>query len=215
MRRRASLIAALTAFVVSAAGHAALADGPAIPPPILPGTIEADTAAIDEAALVRSKPPQRLPFEDPGIAFAGMGRAARAAATPAPEGSGAGRRIVYAVGNQRVWLIEADGAVFDTYLVSGRRGTPRPGSYRVYSKSPRARATHDGITMRYMVRFTRASTGVAIGFHDLPRYADGRLIQTDEELGTYQSGGCIRQPHAAAMALYDWAPVGTTVVVLS
>ena len=133
---------------------------------------------------------------------------------PAPNDSGEGRRIVYSVSKQRVWLIEADETLTDTYLVSGRRGTPRPGTYSVFSKSPRARATHDGITMRYMVRFTRATSGVAIGFHDLPRYANGRPMQTTAQLGTYRSGGCVRQDRAHAIQLYEWVPIGTTVVVL-
>ena len=133
---------------------------------------------------------------------------------PAPNDSGEGRRIVYSVSKQRVWLIEADETLTDTYLVSGRRGTPRPGTYSIFLKSPRARATHDGITMRYMVRFTRATSGVAIGFHDLPRYANGRPMQTTAQLGTYRSGGCVRQDRAHAIQLYEWAPIGTTVVVL-
>ena len=133
---------------------------------------------------------------------------------PVPEDSGEGRRIVYHVTAQRVWLIESDGSVVTTYLVSGRRNTPRPGTYDVFSKSLKAYATHDGITMRYMVRFTRASSGVPIGFHDLPRDKRGRPLQSVSQLGTYRSGGCVRQTRADAIFLYGWAPVGTTVVVL-
>ena len=143
-----------------------------------------------------------------------MGRVARAAATPVPADSGEGRRIIYAVQAQRIWLVGSDGSVVDTYRVSGRRNTPSAGTYRVYSKSRNARATHDGITMKYMVRFARASSGVPIGFHDLPRYRSGRPMQTTKQLGTYQSGGCVRQSRANAIYLYEWAPVGTPVVVL-
>jgi len=103
--------------------------------------------------------------------------------------------------------------VVDTYLVSGRAGTPAAGAYQVYSKSERAWAGHDGITMQWMVRFAHGSS-LAIGFHSIPRYADGRPLQTEAELGSYRSSGCVRQADHKAYALYQWAPIGTTVVVL-
>jgi lipoprotein-anchoring transpeptidase ErfK/SrfK len=42
---------------------------------------------------------------------------------------------------------------------------------------------------------------------------DGRLLQTRAQLGTPQSHGCIRQWLPDAKALWDFAPVGTKVVV--
>jgi len=214
MRTRLTFVAATTAFFMLSTASATLADGgPLIPQLPVSTDVERRPSSAD-IEIGGPVPEMVLPFENPGIAYAGMGRHARAAARPAPEDSGEGRRIVYAVRAQRVWLVESSGAVVDTYLVSGRQNTPRPGTYSVFSKSPRAVATHGGITMRYMVRFTRASSGVPIGFHDLPRYANGRPMQTTRQLGTYQSGGCVRQDRAHAIQLYEWAPIGTRVVVL-
>ncbi len=133
---------------------------------------------------------------------------------PVPANSGNGRRIIYATSGQRVWLVQANGRVFDSYLVSGKAFTPAPGTYSVYSKSPLAWAGHDGITMQWMVRFAFGRT-LAIGFHGIPTYADGSPMQTPEQLGTYRSSGCIRQRVEQAKQLYDWAPLGTTVVVLA
>ena len=215
VRTRLSVIAAFTAFFLMSTAGATLADGPGITAPLLPVSIDVgSSASTPHRGVAAPAPVQYLPFETPGGAYAGMGRDARAAARPAPADSGEGRRIVYAVRTQRIWLVDTDGTVVDTYLVSGRKNTPRPGSYKVFSKSLRAVATHDGITMRYMVRFTRASSGVPIGFHDLPRYSNGRPMQTSRQLGTYQSGGCVRQDRAHAIQLYEWAPIGTRVVVL-
>ncbi len=129
-----------------------------------------------------------------------------------PAGSGAGRRIVYSGSQQRVWLVEANEIVVDSYLVSGKINTPHPGTYAVYSKSPVAWAGHDGITMRHMVRFARGAE-LAIGFHSIPRFSDGRPLQSEGQLGTYRSSGCVRQADPKAEALYHWASVGTTVVV--
>jgi len=131
----------------------------------------------------------------------------------APAASGSGRRIVYGGSAQRVWLVDQWNLVVDTYLVSGKRDTPAPGSYSVYSKSERAWAGHDGITMRWMVRFAHGQD-LAIGFHSIPRFADGTPLQSEAQLGTYRSSGCVRQADHKAERLYAWAPVGTRVVVL-
>lgn len=133
---------------------------------------------------------------------------------PIPENSGTGRRIVYSNSGQRVWLIEADGSVFDSYLVSGKYLDPRAGVYAVYSKSRYAFAGHDGITMDHMVRFAHGKR-LAIGFHAIPKYANGQPMQTVEQLGTYRSSGCVRQRPDKAEQLYNWAPIGTPVHVLA
>jgi lipoprotein-anchoring transpeptidase ErfK/SrfK len=130
-----------------------------------------------------------------------------------PPGSGAGRRIVYDNTRNRVWLVRADETVERTYLVSGRRGVPAPGTYRVFSKSPVAWAGHDGITMRHMVRFARGAN-LAIGFHSIPTFRHGQPLQSEAELGQFRSSGCVRQSNHDAEFLYHWAGVGTTVVVV-
>lgn len=129
-----------------------------------------------------------------------------------PADAGSGRRIVYSNDQQRVWLVEETGRVSDSYLVSGRANTPKPGTYEVFSKSEKAWAGHDGITMNHMIRFAWGRT-LAIGFHSIPTYSSGTPLQTLDELGTYQSAGCVRQDPVKAEALYEWADVGTTVVV--
>lgn len=141
-------------------------------------------------------------------------------ATPAPPpfpalppNSGSGRRIVYDDSAQRVWIVEASGIVRDSYLVSGRRGVPDAGTHEIYSKSPKAWAGHDGITMNHMVRFARGRS-LAIGFHSIPRYGTGRPMQTESQLGTHQSAGCVRQADHQAAALFAWARIGDTVVVV-
>lgn len=134
---------------------------------------------------------------------------------PVPAASGNGRRIVYANAAQRVWLVDEDEQVVDTYLVSGKEGVPAPGTYGVYSKSELAYAGHDDITMRYMVRFTKSPTSdLAIGFHSIPYFGNGEPMQTEEQLGEYHSAGCVRQSLGHAAALYEWASEGTVVVVL-
>jgi hypothetical protein len=130
-----------------------------------------------------------------------------------PADSGEGRRVVFSESRQRVWLVEADGTVLHTHLASGSvSDNLDPGTYQVYSRSEDAVGIDDSGTMKYFVRFTRGRTGAAIGFHDIP-IDDGKRVQTFAQLGTPQSHGCIRQKRSDAIAVWDFAPLGTTVVV--
>jgi lipoprotein-anchoring transpeptidase ErfK/SrfK len=131
-----------------------------------------------------------------------------------PRHSGKGRRVVYSVTHQRVWLIGGAGRVKHTYLVSGRLSQPSPGHYRVYSKSRWTSSTVSAETMQYMVRFTYGeNTGTPIGFHSIPRDYSGHPAQSVDDLGKPLSHGCIRQRLRDAVHLWHFAPVGTHVVV--
>jgi lipoprotein-anchoring transpeptidase ErfK/SrfK len=142
---------------------------------------------------------------------------------PYPQiGAGTGQRIIYSNSGQQVWLINEDETLYDTYLVTGRKGIPPPGRYPVFSKSVKAYAPYGGITMKHMVRFVRPYSIIkprdgklnqwSYGFHSIPRYPDGSQLHT--VLGTFGSGGCVRQADHKAKALYEWTPIGTPVYVL-
>lgn len=130
-----------------------------------------------------------------------------------PADSGSGRRIVFDQSDQRVWLVKDDGTVERSYLVSGSRfDNLKPGTYAVQSKQRHATSYDYTGTMEYFVRFT---TGVnaPIGFHSIPKFNNGELEQTLDQLGQPLSAGCIRQEIGNAKFLWDWAPIGTKVVV--
>ncbi len=132
---------------------------------------------------------------------------------PYPE-VGSGKRIIYSNSAQRIWLIDENERLVDTYLVSGRVGIPHYATYTVFSKSVNAWAPYGGITMKNMVRFVRPGTWGnqwSYGFHSIPRYSNGQPMQTEDQLGTHRSGGCVRQADHKALALFNWAPIGTTV----
>lgn len=129
-----------------------------------------------------------------------------------PADSGEGRRVVFDMGDQRVWLVGPGNRVLRTYLVSGSlTDNLRAGTYEVWSRSRHAVGIDDSGTMEYMVRFAHGERA-AIGFHDIP-VDGGDLVQTRDDLGTPQSHGCIRQWRPDARALWDFAALGTTVVV--
>jgi lipoprotein-anchoring transpeptidase ErfK/SrfK len=132
-----------------------------------------------------------------------------------PAASGTGRRIVFDQSAQRVWLVGGDGAVRRTYLGSGSVvDNLHPGTYAVYSRSRWAVGVDDSGVMQYFVRFTKGPGGAAIGFHTIPT-KHGVPVQSVRQLGTPRSHGCIRQRTEDAIALWDFAPVGTPVVVVA
>lgn len=122
--------------------------------------------------------------------------------------------MVYSQRTMHLWVVAKNGKVVRDWKVSGRRDWPNPGSYRVFSKSATSSSPISHVTFRWMIRFTQGHS-LSIGFHSIPRDSQGRPIQTLEQLGhPVVGGGCVRSRDADARWLYDWAGVGTSVVVL-
>lgn len=129
-----------------------------------------------------------------------------------PDRSGTGRRAVFSISRQRVWIVSPGGQVRRTYPVSGSvSDNLKPGRYKVFSRSRHARGVDDSGTMKWFVRFTKGPKA-AIGFHDIP-VDRGKRVQTPDQLGTPLSHGCIRQAGPDAKAMWRFARVGTQVVV--
>jgi lipoprotein-anchoring transpeptidase ErfK/SrfK len=133
---------------------------------------------------------------------------------PVPVRSGTGRRIVYANRQQRVWVINENNEVVRTFLVSGMLGQPGKGTFRVFSKSPTSFSPEfAGVTFRYMTRFAIGRNGGNIGFHEIP-IRNKRPMQTVDELGAFKGSGCLRSSTQDAIFIYQWAKIGTKVVVV-
>jgi lipoprotein-anchoring transpeptidase ErfK/SrfK len=134
---------------------------------------------------------------------------------PLPAASGQGRRVVYDMGTMHVWLVENDGSVVRDYPVSGHkyRTLPGTGGFWVYSKSRYTGVAHSPTRMEYMVRFAVGESGTGIGFHDIPTKR-GKAIESVKSLGQPASHGCVRQSEENAVFLWNWAPIGTPVVVV-
>jgi len=233
---------ALTAAIVSAAALTIAAAPAGAAPPAT--TQAPTTTAGPTTTTTPPPPPEPLDVVEPGAPGRRLNNSFQATPTmppppkpdALPESSGEGRRVVYSKSKQRLWTVEEDGTVSKTYLVSGRRTwnqpTPNnlantfepqmryyadpPAFYRVSSRSASTcNITKPHICWRYMVRFTKGPDGDNIGFHEIPKDTrTGRLLQTEAELGAALSNGCVRQAAPDAEYIWNWAPVGTKVVVL-
>jgi hypothetical protein len=136
-------------------------------------------------------------------------------APPLPPNSGSGRRLVYERAGQRVWAIADDETIIRSWLISGSKfDNETPGTHEVYSRSEMSTAWNGQAWLPMMVRWLKTDIG-AIGFHALPLHVeDDSPYQTEAELGTRLSGGCQRQANLDAEFTWDFAQIGTKVVVI-
>ncbi|UUZ58160.1 L,D-transpeptidase [Nocardioides sp. B-3] len=182
--------------VIPSPQSAAYGERPAATKPSSPSSSPSETAVVEPALQGPSAPvaeeidPEALPAQ-----------------------SGKGRRIVFSETEQRVWLVRKDGTVRRTYLVSGStEDNLDPGRYSVFSRVALGRRCRrlrgDGV-----LRPVRPGEQAAIGFHTIPTKL-GTVLQSRAQLGTPQSHGCIRQAKADAISLWNFAPEGSTVVVI-
>ena len=122
---------------------------------------------------------------------------------------------MYDRAGQRVWAVGKDGSIIRSWLISGSKySNETPGTHEVYSRSDVSTAWNGKAWLPKMVRYLRTDIG-HIGFHAIPLHVeDDSPYQTEAELGTRLSGGCQRQANRDAHFLWDFAQVGTTVVVV-
>jgi hypothetical protein len=120
--------------------------------------------------------------------------------TALPANSGSGTRIVYSLGGNRVWLVQSS-TVERTMPVVGATIVAPAGSYTVSSKTSGSLGS-DNVTVLYVVKF-----GSSYGF-DAEANVSGLPPKP-----TGQTGG-VRMAQLDAYALYQFASVGTKVVVV-
>ncbi|MEU5343422.1 hypothetical protein AB0H18_21705 [Streptomyces sp. NPDC020766] len=125
--------------------------------------------------------------------------------TALPAASGAGRRVVYSVDDDRVWLVGSGDRVKRTFGVTPGTVDPTPATYVVTSRSGKIKGS-DGVAVEHVVRFTNVS-GVAIGFSAA---TDGT---TTAPASSKKLGG-IRESREDGTAMWEFATIGTRVTVI-
>lgn len=156
---------------------------------------------------------QRLLIPANGAAIAGSAPPGSAppgsAPLPAPV---AAKRIVVDKSEQRAYVYQ-DGELRWSFVVStGMPGSETwNGTFAVRSKIPEAYAYNWALRMPYWLGFYHTGY-LENGFHALPIMSSGAILW-DGYLGTPVSYGCVILSYPDAETLYNWAEIGTEVVV--
>ncbi|MFJ2607490.1 hypothetical protein ACIQOU_16855 [Streptomyces sp. NPDC091279] len=128
--------------------------------------------------------------------------------TRVPDASGTGRRIVYSVGDRRVWLVDASDAARRTFAVWPGTVAPDAGNYTVSTRTEGAITGSDGVKIEHIVYFT-AKSGVNIAFSNA---TDG---SSPPPTTAGSPTGGIRLKTADGTALWAFGTTGTKVVVVA
>ncbi|MGV4985531.1 hypothetical protein ACVB8X_25300 [Streptomyces sp. NRAIS4] len=128
------------------------------------------------------------------------------AAPALPDASGEGRRIVYSLGEKRVWLVDATGKATRTFTVWPGTVSPQPGRFSVTLRRQSLRGS-DGVEIEHIMYFTKVE-GVNIAFSNAldgsspPPTTDGKKL------------GGIRMHKQDGAALWSFGDQGTSVTVV-
>jgi lipoprotein-anchoring transpeptidase ErfK/SrfK len=111
----------------------------------------------------------------------------------------------------QVMTIFENSRLLDAYLVSsGKRGMPTPqGNFKISNKFPRAWSKKYGLFMPFWMAIVPSGD---FGIHELPEWPGG-YKEGANHLGTPVSHGCVRLGVGPAEHVYNWANIGTPVVV--
>ncbi|MFV0135274.1 hypothetical protein ACLGIH_18985 [Streptomyces sp. HMX87] len=123
-----------------------------------------------------------------------------------PDGSGTGRRIVYSLGQDRVWLVDASDVPRRSFQVWPGTVDPDPGSYTIGSRRE-ATTGSDGVQVEHIVYFALAD-GISVAFSNA---VDGSSPPAPDPGA--KTGG-IRVQKADGEALWTFGTKGTTVTVV-
>jgi hypothetical protein len=126
-------------------------------------------------------------------------------AAAVPASSGTGRRIVYAVGQKRVWLVDASDKAGRTFAVWPGTVSPDPGTYTVSVRKD-ATTGSDGVQIENIVYFATKS-GLNIAFSNA---VDG---SSPPAVVGKETGG-VRMGKADGAALWAFGTTSTKVIVV-
>jgi lipoprotein-anchoring transpeptidase ErfK/SrfK len=125
----------------------------------------------------------------------------------------ADRRIVIDLSDQHLHAYEGDTLVYDYVCSTGIASSPTiTGTFEILSKEENAYASSWDLWMPHFLGIYRSGPDFTNGIHGLPTLSSGALLW-EGYLGRPVSYGCIVIGLDEAATLYDWAELGTPVVI--
>ncbi|MFB0534225.1 MAG: L,D-transpeptidase family protein [Anaerolineae bacterium] len=122
------------------------------------------------------------------------------------------KRIEVDISEQHFYAYEGGTLVYSFVCSTGEPGRDTaPGSYQVLDKIPMAYASTWNLKMPYWLGIYWSGT-LENGIHALPILSNGQKLW-DGYLGQRVSYGCVILSTEAAQTIYDWAEIGTPVII--
>jgi len=136
---------------------------------------------------------------------------------PNTDGTYAQRYIEIDISQQRMYIWE-NGSVVATHSVSTGLYYPTPpGKYAILNKAPNAYSDIYHVWMPYWMAFyLDPKVNAYLGIHELPYWVDGsgtQIRRPSNFIGSPHTGGCVSLDVGEAQEVYNWAQVGTAVLV--
>ncbi|MCJ7736264.1 MAG: L,D-transpeptidase family protein [Anaerolineae bacterium] len=123
------------------------------------------------------------------------------------------RRIVVDMSDQRLYAYEGEAIVFNYLASTGIEESPTiPGTFQILTKDEEAYASIWDLWMPHFMGLYRTAPDFTNGIHGLPTLSGGRQLWAGY-LGSPVSYGCVVIGLDEARALFDWAELGTLVVI--
>jgi lipoprotein-anchoring transpeptidase ErfK/SrfK len=133
------------------------------------------------------------------------------------------KAILVSVSQRHAWACQGNKLAYDSPVITGMEKHPEtltpPGTYHIYAKVTDTTLTGADSTgswkdpVDYWMPFLDNQHGT-YGFHDATWRKDGEFGKTDPN-SDQASHGCVELPLGASKQFYDFATVGTTVVIRS
>lgn len=130
---------------------------------------------------------------------------------PQPRWTGGPKRILVDISEQQLYAYEGDDLVYRFVASTGMNNATAIGTFSVLSKIPNAYGSTWNIWMPYWLGIYW-SGGLENGIHALPILPGGSRLWSGY-LGTPISYGCVVLGEYEARLLYEWAEIGTPVVI--
>ena len=141
--------------------------------------------------------------------FAVVLLAVAALGVPAIGSAKAQQAIVVSLSHQMLWAYQGDKLVTSSYVSTGKAGSATPlGSYAVLTKLP-SQSMEGVIGGEYS---NMPDVPSVLYFTNRGHALHGTYWHSN--FGTPMSHGCVNLPLDVAAWLYDWAPVGTPVLII-
>jgi LysM repeat protein len=133
------------------------------------------------------------------------------ASASTPAGSSGGKRILIDLSEQHLYAYQGEALVYSFVASTGMGSGTRTGTFRVLDKIPNAYASTWNLQMPHWLGIYWAGS-LENGIHALPILSNGQRLWAGY-LGTPVSFGCVILGVEEARLLYEWAVVGTPVVI--